>query len=95
MGRPVGEVRLALQVAAAEKPGHLRDLARRAGVGLQIASRTVQDMRRAGELSPCGKQYVAWRRGPVQVWGPPDTDVPGPEPRAGTDLQAHLLRSWR
>lgn len=95
MGRPVGDVRLALQVAAAEKPGHLRDLARRAGVGLQIAGRTVQDMRRAGELAPCGKQYVAWRRGPVHVWGPVGAEMPRADKHIGTYLQAHLLRSWR
>ncbi len=101
MARPLGIVRLALKVAAAEQPGTIRDLAARAQVGYATANFTVKNMAQKGDLVPVGKREVPWRAAPVQVYGV--NPFPGtsparqqsPSPRPDAELQHMLLRAWR
>jgi hypothetical protein len=101
MARPLGIVRLALKVAAAEQPGTIRDLAVRAQVGYATANFTVKNMAQKGDLVPVGKREVSWRAAPVQVYGvnpfPESGPVPQnpPRPRPDAELQQILLRVWR
>jgi hypothetical protein len=50
LGRPQGEVRLALRQAAVQGPGTVRELAGRSQVGLRVAQVTVSRMVDNGEL---------------------------------------------
>lgn len=62
--RPPSEVRLVLRTAALELTAERgaftwRELAEHTQVGYEKARSTVQDMRRAGELQPCGQARSA------------------------------------
>lgn len=97
----VGEVRLALRVAAADGPGCIRELAERAQVGYAAAQRTVENMVRAGELVAVGSKPVPWRRAEAKVYGPPREAAPrGRRESIGArspdaELQMQLMRIWR
>ena len=100
MARPLGIVRLALKLAAAEEPGTVRDLAERTQVGFAAAHCTVKNMARQGELVVVGLRDVPWRATPVQVYG--IGQQPGeavskqvPSHRPAVELQQVLQRMWR
>lgn len=98
MARPLGSVRLALKLAAAEQPGTIRDLAARAQVGYAQAHFTVKNMAQKGELVVVGRRDVPWRPAPVQVYAPaswPCAARPASTPRPDAELQNTLLAVWR
>lgn len=90
--RPAGEERQALLLAAQAlaQPGRgatLQELAAQACVGLQAARRTVDNMRRAGQLTKLQERRVAYRNRPVAEY------VPAQEGEGFVDLGA-VLRVW-
>ena len=101
MAREVGEIRRALKLAAAEQPGCVRELAQRANVGYEAAQRTVENMRRAGQLAEVDTKPVPWRRAPVKVYGVASDPVPRPARPSiaarspDAELQIELMRLWR
>lgn len=96
MARPRGEIRLALQLAAAEAPGSTaRDLAARAQVGFIAAREAIRNMTRAGELVAAGTKPVPWRRAPVRVYAPAEQRVTAPDRAQGFELQQMLMATWR
>jgi hypothetical protein len=96
----VGEVRLALKVAAASQPGCVRELAERAQVGYAVAQRTVENMVRAGELVSIGTKDVPWRRAAVNIYAHtgeprrPGPRVPIAARSPDAELQRDLMRLW-
>jgi hypothetical protein len=101
MARAPGEIRLALRVAAAEKPGCIRELAQRAQVAYSAAESTVKNMTRAGDLVAVGTKDVPWRRAPANVYAvPSEPSVRMARPSVASrspdaELQQDLLRLWR
>lgn len=94
--RPAGEVRQALLQAAEAlaQPGRgptLQELAAKACVGLVTARRTVDNMRRAGQLTklPAGRR-VAYRNRPVAEYAPAQPVAQG---EGFVDL-GDVLRVW-
>ena len=74
-GRPAGEVRTALLVAAVElnmgdRAGTLREISRAACVGHSAARTAISNMRRAGVLSVVRARSVAYRNRPVAEYAP-------------------------
>jgi hypothetical protein len=65
--RPPGEIRAALRQAAQQLPSGAtwRELAQHACVGFGIAKRTVDNMRRAGELAPIDEVRAPGSRRPM------------------------------
>ncbi len=96
MARPRGEIRLALQLAAADAPGSTaRELAAKAQVGFRAAQRAIENMTRAGDLIDIGRKPVPWRRSPVRVYAPSEGGA-APSARAiGTEIQQMLMTAWR
>lgn len=74
--RPAGEVRQALLDAAKrlttpERSPTLRELACHSQVGFMAARRTVDHMRRAGQLAVVRTRKVEYRNRPVAEYAPP------------------------
>lgn len=92
----VGDVRKALMWAAcaAGQPATLRELAANAGVGFQAARRTVDNMCRAGDLSPCGEKRVEYRNRPVAVYAPASSSNAVPR-ESGWNALAGCMSGWR
>lgn len=91
--RPAGDIRHALLKAAHElkqqgQQPTLRDLANHAQVGVQVATTTVKNMRRAGLLAVAGHRRVDYRNKPVAVYTPAEAGEP-----AFVDL-AHVFTAW-
>lgn len=81
--RPAGEIRVAILKAAerlvrveqvdgvqVRRGPTLRELAHDACVGVAAARRTVDNMRRAGDLAPVGQRRVDYRNRPVVEYAP-------------------------
>lgn len=96
MARPRGEIRLALQLAAADAPGSTaRELAAKAQVGFVAAREAIRNMTRAGELVAAGTKPVPWRRAPVRVYAPAQSGAPPAQRAHGFELQQMLMSAWR
>jgi hypothetical protein len=93
--RPPGEIRRALRAAVQAEFAQRgqgatwRDLANRAGVGLLVARRTVENMVRTGDLRVCGQARMPHTRRPMTLYIP----APPPAVDTGPSLDA-LLRTW-
>lgn len=77
--RPVGEISAAILTSATqlarEEGGQrrgptLQELAHHACVGISVARRTVDNMRRAGKLEPVAERKVEYRNRPVMEYAP-------------------------
>ncbi len=73
--RPAGDLRHALLKAAHDlrqqgQQPTLRDLAHHAQVGVEAATHTVKNLRRAGLLAVAGHRRVEYRNKPVAVYTP-------------------------
>jgi hypothetical protein len=99
MTRPAGttgEVRTALlkaarQLATQDRAGTLQELAHAAQVGIDAARRTVDNMRRAGELERVRWRRVSHRNRPVAEYAPAAAEQATDE--AVIDI-ATLLNVW-
>jgi hypothetical protein len=96
-GRPPGEVREALAIAARdlalEQGGATwRELARHAGVGYAAARQTAYNMLRAGALAVLERRRVQGSRRPVLVLVPTTLDGGSMPPHAEL---ADALNTWR
>jgi hypothetical protein len=83
--RPAGEVRQALLQAAIDLATHeggelrgatLQEIAHRARVAIGVARRTVDNMRRSGELRSERTREVPYRNRPVAEYVPREVDLP-------------------
>jgi len=95
--RPAGEIREAiLQAACAlatpEQAPTLAELAQRACVGLEVARRTVDNMKRSGLLRVPRTRRVAYRNRPVAEYAPAEPLVEA-EPSALDDV-ARVMSLW-
>lgn len=75
LGRPAGDVRRAILLAAVElnEGNHaatLREMAHRACVGYAAARATVRNLRRDGWLAPVRERVVTYRNRPVYEYAP-------------------------
>lgn len=94
--RPAGEVRQALLQACAalarpDQGATLRELAARACVGLKAAERTVDHMRRAGQVHIVRTRRVPYRNRPVAEYAPAAPLVPAQAP---AQVLACALTAW-
>lgn len=94
--RPAGEVRQALLQACAalaqpERAPTMRELAAQACVGLKAAERTVDHMRRAGQVHIVRTRRVPYRNRPVAEYAPV---VPAPAQQPPARELARALMSW-
>lgn len=90
--RPAGDIRHALLRAAQDlrQQGQhptLRELAAHAQVGVDAATTTVKNLRRAGLLAVTGDRRVTYRNKPVAVYALAE------QPPAFVDL-AHVFTAW-
>ena len=70
MGRPLGEISLALLSAAQARPGTVRDLAQRACVGYDTARFKAKDLVRMGALQPVTDSWPRVLSVPVEQEAP-------------------------
>lgn len=78
--RPQGEISVAILGAAAQlarvddqgqrRGGVLQELAHTACVGVDVARRTVDNLKRAGKLEPVGERRLAHRNRPCVEYAP-------------------------
>lgn len=98
-GRPAGEVRQALlqaceQLVTPERAPTVRELAQAACVGLDVARRTLDNMRRAGQVAIARHRRVSYRNRPVAEWAPGVAWAGGIGHGAGSGALAAVLQSW-
>ncbi|UBB19515.1 hypothetical protein [Comamonas odontotermitis] len=98
-GRPAGEVRQALLQACEQlhKPGQsatLQELAQAACVGLDVARRTLDNLRRARLVAIVRHRRVSYRNRPVAEWAPGAAWAGGVGHGAGSSALATVLQSW-
>lgn len=91
MGRPRGELRLALRHALEAGPGTTRELAQRSGAGVSASMLTLDNMVTAGEVKKLEPTRRPGVRRPVPVYALSDTNRS--EGTAGSALQ-RLLQAW-
>lgn len=93
--RPASDVRIALLQAVRHCHGlgqrpTLLELAHQAQVGVEAATHTVKNLRRAGLLQICGTRRVAYRNRPVAEYAPASQPI---ELTAVQSLQS-TLHCW-
>ena len=96
--RPAGEIRQALlqackALARPEQGPTLRELAAHARVGIDAATDTVKNMRRAGDLHVPRTRRVPYRNRPVAEYAPKPAPCPAAAPCRAAPLTA-ALRAW-
>jgi len=96
--RPAGEVRQALLTAAAtlatpERAPTVREMAHHAGVGLEAARRTVDNLKRCGAFEIARHRRVAYRNRPVAEYQPARLELLGQGDAPFIDL-ARVLGGW-
>lgn len=92
--RPASDVRIALLQAVRHCHGlgqrpTLLELAHQAQVGVEAATHTVKNLRRAGLLQICGTRRVAYRNRPVAEYAPASQPI---ELTAVQSLQSTINR---
>ena len=95
--RPVGDVRRALEQAAAQlhqqqQPATWRAMAGQACVGYQAALTTVRNMVRAGVLQPVGPVRCPHSRRPMVAYAP--RGFAAARPAEPTAALADALQAW-
>lgn len=94
--RPAGEISRALlqaveQLATPERGVGLREMAERAGVQLEVARKTVCDMKRYGRLVMSGEHKVPGRNRPAALYDVPRQEAAANDAAAGFSL---LVKAW-
>lgn len=94
--RPAGDVRQALLAAArdlttAARSPTLREIATHAKVGYSAARRTLDNMKRAGDVVVPRQRRVAYVNRPVDEYAPAPAEAP---PAEGVVELTALLAAW-
>lgn len=92
--RPAGDVSVALINVLERQPEQgltLREIAAEAQVGMDVAKRTIYNMRRYGRVRIAQMRRVSYRNRPVAVYALPDC---GSLPGAGSSAPAFLQNCW-
>lgn len=99
IGRPAGEVRQALlqacqQLQTPDRAPTVRELASAACVGLDLARRTLDNMRRAKQVVIARHRRVGYRNRPVAEYAPNTPWVGGSGHASGSCALANLMQTW-